>query len=115
MKICLMGIGNVLMGDDGLGPWVLESLQATFQFPQEVTLLDAGAPGLDLTLFLDGYDAVIAIDAVHARGAPGELRMFRKADLLAGSLPIVVSPHEPTLREALLRLEILDRCPKDVL
>jgi hydrogenase maturation protease len=119
-QICLMGIGNVLMGDDALGPFVVESLQAAFELPRNVTVLDAGTPGLDLTLYLDGFDAIIAVDALHAgpghvHGKPGEVRAFRRKDLLAGGLPIVLSPHEPTLREALFRLDVLGRCPPDVL
>jgi hydrogenase maturation protease len=119
-----MGVGNVLMGDDALGPFVIESLQAAFELPGNVTVLDAGTPGLDLTLFLDGFDAIIAIDALQpvkppghgqAQGKPGDVRAFRRKELLAGGLPIVLSPHEPTLREALFRLDVLGRCPPDVL
>ena len=117
MKICLMGVGNVLMGDDALGPFVLKSLEAAWQLPSQVTVFDAGTPGLDLTLFLDGFDALIAIDALQARGLPGEVRCFSRGELLAAALPlpVVVSPHEPTLREALLRLEVFGRCPTEVL
>ena len=115
MKICLMGVGNVLMGDDALGPFVLKSLEAAWMLPANVTVLDAGTPGLDLTLFLDGFDALIAVDALQARGAPGEVRCFHRSDLLAAALPVVISPHEPTLREALLRLEVFGRCPAEVL
>ena len=115
MKICLMGVGNVLMGDDALGPFVLKSLEAAWELPSSVTVFDAGTPGLDLTIFLDGFDALIAVDALQARGAPGEVRCYRRAELLAGALPVVVSPHEPTLREALLRLDVFGRCPAEVL
>jgi hydrogenase maturation protease len=118
-----MGVGNVLMGDDALGPFVIESLQAAFELPGNVSVLDAGTPGLDLTLFLDGFDAIIAIDALqrvtsgHGQGncKPGDVRTFRRKELLAGGLPIVLSPHEPTLREALFRLDVIGRCPPDVL
>jgi hydrogenase maturation protease len=115
MGICLMSIGNVLMGDDALGPWVLESLASVWEFPPDVSLIDAGTPGLDLTLFLDGFDALIVVDAIQAPGAPGDVRTYRRAELLKGALPVVLSPHEPTLREALMRLEMLGRCPRDVL
>ncbi len=109
-----MGVGNVLMSDDALGPWILKSLEAQWEFPHCVSLFDAGTPGLDLTLFLDGADALIAVDALKAKGAPGEVRTYRRDELLKAPLPIVMSPHEPTLREALVRLDMLGRCPKDV-
>jgi hydrogenase maturation protease len=113
--VCLMGIGNVLMGDDALGPWVIESLDSSWRFPREVTLLDAGTPGLDLTMFLEGFDALIAIDALKLDGLPGTVHSFRGPVLVAKALPVVMSPHEPTLREALMRLQFLGRCPREVL
>ena len=113
--ICLLAIGNVLMGDDALGPFALAQFEARWNLPAGVCTFDAGTPGLDLTLFLDGMDALIVLDAIKAKGPPGTVRTFGNEDLAAGRLPIVVSPHEPTLREALLRLTLLGRAPKDVL
>ena len=114
MKILLMGVGNVLMGDDALGPKVLQQIEARYELPAEVTVFDAGTPGLDLTLFLDGFDAIVAVDALKGKGAPGEVRTYRKEQLVEGGLPIVTSPHEPTLREALMRLQLLGRGPSEV-
>jgi hydrogenase maturation protease len=115
VKICLMGVGNVLMGDDAIGPWVLKSLEAAFDFGPDVTVFDAGTPGLDLTLFLDGFDALVAVDAIKAQGAPGQVKTYGRAELLDKPVPIVLSPHEPTLREALIRLDMAGRCPREVL
>ena len=114
-SICLMGIGNVLVGDDGLGPYLIESLQASWIFSPEVAVIDAGTPGLDLAVFLDWFDALVAVDAIHASGRPGEVRTYRRPDLLAGPLPPTRSAHDPPLREALLRLDLLGRGPREVL
>jgi hydrogenase maturation protease len=113
-SICLMGVGNVLMHDDALGPYVLESLKANYQLPPEVTVFDAGTPGLDLTLFLIEFDALIAVDALKGQGAPGEVKTYTRAQLLEGALPITMSPHEPTLREALMRMALVGRGPTEV-
>ena len=113
-SICLMGVGNVLMHDDALGPYVLESLKAKYDLPPEVTVFDAGTPGLDLTLFLIEFDALIAVDALKGKGAPGEVKTYGRAQLLEGALPITMSPHEPTLREALMRMALVGRGPSDV-
>jgi hydrogenase maturation protease len=114
MRICLMGTGNVLMGDDALGPFVLKSLEAKWELPRNVSVFDAGTPGLDLTLFLDGFDALIAVDALQCKGEPGTVKSYGRIGLLSGALPVVMSPHEPTLREALMRLDMLGRCPSEV-
>ncbi|MGZ6123566.1 MAG: hydrogenase maturation protease [Myxococcales bacterium] len=110
-----MGVGNVLMHDDALGPYVLESLKARYDLPPEVTVFDAGTPGLDLTLFLVEFDALIAVDALKGQGAPGEVKTYTRAQLLEGALPITMSPHEPTLREALMRMALVGRGPSEVL
>ena len=109
-----MGVGNVLMHDDALGPYVLESLKAGYELPPEVTVFDAGTPGLDLTLFLLDFDALIAVDALKGQGAPGEVKTYTRAQLVEGGLPITMSPHEPTLREALMRMALVGRGPSDV-
>jgi hydrogenase maturation protease len=113
-SICLMGVGNVLMHDDALGPYVLESLKAKYDLPPEVTVFDAGTPGLDLTLFLLEFDALIAVDALKGQGAPGEVKTYTRPQLLEGALPITMSPHEPTLREALMRMALVGRGPSEV-
>lgn len=114
MNICVMAVGNVLTGDDALGPSVLETLDARYEFPQDVQLFDVGTPGIDLTMFMEPLDALVIVDAIKADAAPGTVRRYTRADLLKGALPVVVSPHEPTLREALMRLEMMGTGPKDV-
>ena len=113
--VTVVGLGNVLMGDDGLGPTVVRTLEAGFDFPPEVTVLDLGTPGLDLTPYLAGRDAVIIVDTVNATGQPGELRTYRRDELLAHAPGPRVSPHDPGLKEALLTLEFAQDAPREVL
>ena len=111
----VLGLGNVLMGDDGLGPSVVHHLETHFDFPPAVTVLDTGTPGLDLVPFLFGAESVILVDTVRAEGAPGEIRIYRKDDILR-HVPTSprVSPHDPGLKETLLSLEFGGRAPADV-
>jgi len=80
-----------------------------------VSVIDAGTPGLDLTPFIAGLDALIVIDAVRASGAPGELRAYRRAELLEKPPPQRLSPHDPGLKECLLALELIGQSPAEVL
>jgi hydrogenase maturation protease len=114
MNLCVMAVGNVLTGDDAIGPTVLETLDATYDFPPDVTLFDVGTPGIDLTMFMEPLEALVIIDAIKADAAPGTVKRYTREDLIKGVLPVVVSPHEPTLREALMRLEMMGQGPKDV-
>jgi len=113
--IGVLSVGNILMGDDGIGPFVLKILESRYEFPSNVVLHDLGTPGLGITSFLADYDAVILIDAVSAKGQPGELRQYRKEQLVRVPIPQRVSPHDPALVEALLFAELSGLCPREVL
>jgi len=110
----VLGLGNVLMGDDALGPWVVEALLAGWEFPEGVSVVDVGTPGLDLTPFLADADAVILVDTVKAAAPPGTLLVYGRREL-AGRSPLPrVSPHDPGLTEALFTLELAGAAPHDI-
>jgi hydrogenase maturation protease len=113
-RVGILGIGNVLMGDDALGAHVVKLLEARYLFPDEVSLVEAGTPGADLAHLLDGYEAVVVIDTVKLRAPPGEVRVLDKAQLLAKDPVLPMSPHEPGLREALHAMEFRGIAPPEV-
>jgi hydrogenase maturation protease len=113
-RVGVLGIGNVLMGDDALGPHVVKLLESRYEVPAGVDLVELGTPGPDLPLHLDGLDAAVVVDTVRASGEPGEIRLLDKAQLVARAPVLPASPHEPGLREALLALEFQGRGPGEV-
>lgn len=114
MDIRVIGLGNVLMGDDGFGPFVIETLGAEYDFFASVSVIDAGTPGLDLAPFLIDADAVIIIDTVRADAPPGTLRLYRHDDILRHAPQPRLGPHDPGLKQTLLALEFANRGPSDV-
>jgi hydrogenase maturation protease len=114
-RIGVLGIGNVLMGDDGVGPYAIKLLEARYEFPNQVELQDLGTPGLGITAAFSEYDAMILIDSVSAKKKPGEVQLYRKNQLLQVPLKTRVSPHDPALVEALLFAEFSGKCPQEVL
>ncbi len=113
--VAVLGLGNVLMGDDALGPWVVAQLQAAYDFPPEVELLDLGTPGLDLHPFLAGRSAVVLVDVVRSDGPAGTLRRYTKDEILRHVPGPRVSPHDPGVKEALLSLDFAGDGPADVI
>jgi hydrogenase maturation protease len=113
-RIGVLGIGNVLMGDDALGPYVVKLLEARYEVPGGVEIAELGTPGGDLPLFLDGLEAAVVVDTVKAAGEPGEIRLLDKAQLLSRKPVLPATPHEPGLREALFTLEFQGRGPREV-
>jgi hydrogenase maturation protease len=110
----IAGIGNILLGDDGLGPAVVRYLQQHCELPPGVEAVDLGTPGLDLALYLSRCDKVILVDAVDAPGMPGELRMYRGAELFLHPAAPRMSPHDPGLQETLLYLQLAGSGPQEV-
>jgi hydrogenase maturation protease len=103
--IAVFGLGNVLMGDDALGPTVIAGLLAGFDFPPEVHVEDLGTPGLELHPHFAGRKDIILVDVVKSRGEPGELRLYRRDAILKHAPEIRTTPHDPGVKEALLSLE----------
>lgn len=110
----VLGLGNVLMGDDALGPTVIAILSARYRFPGAVRVEDLGTPGLDLHPHLVGAEQLIIVDTVRADGDPGELRLYDRQALLRKPPPARTGPHDPSLKEALLSLQFAGSEP-DVL
>ncbi|HYG70494.1 MAG TPA: hydrogenase maturation protease, partial [Anaeromyxobacteraceae bacterium] len=113
-RVAVIGIGNVLTGDDAIGPYVVRVLEAAWTFPADVEVYDAGTPGLDLTAYISGVETLVIVDAVRAKGAPGELRVYSKDEILKGAPLLAMSPHEPGVRESLLNADFMGVCPKAV-
>jgi hydrogenase maturation protease len=114
-RIGVIGLGNVLMGDDAFGPYVISMLAASYLFPENVSLLDLGTPSLDLVAYIQDLDTAIIIDCVHSNGEAGELRLYDRERILKNPIQPRISPHEPGLKEALLICEFGGRGPLDTL
>jgi hydrogenase maturation protease len=112
--IRVLGLGNVLMSDDGFGPFVVRVLEAAFECPPGVEFIDAGTPGLDLTPYLLDADAVIFIDTVSSRGLPGEIRVYDREAILRVPPQARTGGHDPALKEALLTVAAAGAGPGSV-
>jgi hydrogenase maturation protease len=101
VSLAVIGLGNVLLGDDGFGPFVIELLRRRYEFPPEVELLDLGTLGLGLISYLHGHEAVVIVDAVAGAGSPGDVRVYEGPELEGMAAAPRVSPHDPAVAEAL--------------
>ena len=112
--IAVIGLGNVLLGDDGFGPTVVEWVRSHYRLPPGVALIDAGTPGLDLASYLIEREAVLLVDTVASTGEQGELRIYRGDELRRLPLKPRVSPHDPALGEALGIAELAGAAPHEL-
>ena len=110
--ILVLGIGNILLRDEGVGVRVIEQMQ-NMHLPDNVELVDGGTAGADLLDVLAERKKVIVIDAVQADCEPGTVLRFTADDLVQPD-GVGMSLHELGLGEALKMTEQLGCAPAEV-
>jgi hydrogenase maturation protease len=110
--VLVLGIGNILLRDEGVGVRVIEQMQK-MHLPYYVELIDGGTAGADLLDVLADRRKVIVIDAVQANCEPGTVLRFTADDLVRPD-GVGMSLHELGLGEALTMTGQLGCAPEDV-
>lgn len=113
-RILVLGVGNVLLKDEGIGVHLVHRLESSYNFSENVELLDGGTLGLKLLGPISEADHVIVIDAVQNGAEPGTIHRM-SADVLARRVSFKNSLHQLDLVEALTYAEVLGRRPSCVI
>lgn len=112
MSILVLGLGNLVHSDDGLGVHAIHLLQKDPRVPPDVELLDGGTQGLSLIPHISGFDRVVVIDAVDVGEAPGTLLRLEGAAL--ANLPGKATVHTLGFADLMVALKLLDSAPSEV-
>jgi len=112
-KILILGVGNLILKDDGFGVHLVNELQNT-EFPDNVTLLEAGTVSHQLIPLLHEIDHLIVIDVVEAGDTPGSIFRFTPEDMQFTS-DRMVSLHQISLIDVLRMTELTGRRPATVI
>jgi len=107
-KTLVLGLGNVLMGDEGIGAKSIEYMKDQ-TFPEHVKLLDGGTGGFHLLSLFQEYDRFIIIDATIGRQNPGELNVLRPR--FASDFPRSLTSHDIGLKDLMQSAELLGDLP----
>ena len=112
-KILVMGVGNLLMGDEGVGVHIVRRLAeasvAYAALPPQAELLDGGTGGFHLLSYLADYPAVVMVDATLDRRPPGTVTLTRPSH--AAHFPGTLSAHDIGLRDLVESAELLGHLP----
>lgn len=109
-KILVLGVGNILLHDEGVGVRVVEKLQSEYDFSDNVELMDGGTLGLRLMEPISESDYLIVVDAVKNGHPPGTLYRL-PTEVLAKRVAFKNSLHQLNLVETLALSEILGKSP----
>jgi hydrogenase maturation protease len=113
MRVLVLGLGNILLRDEGVGVRVIEALAERYRMPPGVDLLDGGTSGMDLLDTIAGCDHLLICDAVRADAPPASVVR------LSGSLVPALfrnrySPHQLGVSDVLATLILTDETPASI-
>jgi hydrogenase maturation protease len=112
-KFLLMGLGNILLGDEGAGVRSVEALAEKFEFSEDLRMLDGGTLGLDLLPYLEGKEKILFVDAVDFREKPGEVSVW-EGEEIPSFLGPALSFHQIGLRDILFASKLMGMNPAEV-
>lgn len=111
MTIAIIGVGNILLKDEGIGVRVVQHLENTYVFPPGIALIDGGTAGPHLLDIFNHYDDCIIIDAVRGGGKPGTIYKFY-SDQIASDPVTNLSIHQTGIAEVLSLARLLGKEPR---
>jgi len=113
MRIVVLGVGNTLLSDEGVGVRAIEKLQLEYELPPEVVVIDGGTTGMEMLEDLSNAKHIIIVDAVRSGNAPASI-----IKLTGDQVPVFfktkLSPHQIGLSDVLATLAFIGEQPGGV-
>lgn len=113
MSVLVLGVGNLLLKDEGVGVRVVEELERRYAIPDGVEVLDGGTAGMELLSVMANRDCVILVDAVKTGDEPGTVVRLADEEVPA-FFRTKISPHQVGLSDVLATLTITGEKPGSV-
>ena len=110
-EVVVLGLGNILMEDEGIGVHAANHLEAHYDFQPEIEIVDGGTSGLDLLTFFGPEKTILIIDAVNFDMEPGTVAKLEDDAILA-QLDPKISLHHLGLSDLISVAELTDRKAK---
>lgn len=104
-RTLVLGVGNILLRDEGLGVRTIEYIRDKYVIPEDVSVVDGGTAGLGLLSLIKDFDNIIIVDAVVPRTSPGALYRI-PGEKLKGSPPLMATAHQLGVRDMLAIAEL---------
>lgn len=114
MKVTILGVGNVIQQDDGIGIKTIAYLESRYELPESVKIIDGGTVGLGLGHILADQDLLIVVDAVLLDGKPGSVHLLDGDHFKRVSASLKLSPHQVNFLDLISALELEGKAPVEV-
>ncbi len=112
-KITILGVGNILLADEGFGVHFVRWLSGRYKTSENVQIIDGGTLGYALLDIICSCDNLIVIDVLKAKDTPGSIYRFDIQEMQA-QMPPPTTAHEVTFFDVLFKAELMDELPETV-
>jgi hydrogenase maturation protease len=114
-KIGIIGLGNPLRSDDGIGILLLDTLmERRNQFSQQFEFIDGGTRGLHLLPLLSRFTTVVFVDAIHFGGNIGDSQLIRFEEIKSKKISLKRTTHENDIFQVILFSKQLTMSPDEI-
>jgi hydrogenase maturation protease len=107
-SILIMGVGNYLMGDEGIGVHIIQEM-AKMELPEYIDILDGGTGGFLLLSCFESYPTIIFVDATMDGRPPGTISLIRPK--FASDFPSALSVHDVGLKDMIEAVYLMEHVP----
>nr|WP_281952033.1 HyaD/HybD family hydrogenase maturation endopeptidase [Nitrosophilus kaiyonis] len=122
LKTAIIGIGNILFMDEGIGVYASKYLESNYSFDKNIDIIDGGTLGFKLMRYYQEYDKVIILDTVSIEDAPGSVYNLPSEVLLglgeyrktAHEVEVVEMLEICSMLESIAKVNIIGIVPKDI-
>lgn len=108
-NITVLGVGNILLTDEGLGVHVVNELDAEYEFTPPVNIIDGGTMGMELLTYMRGMTKLLLVDAINGGDVPGTVYEFPHEEM-ESYFTDHISVHEVGMQD-ILRIRALQEDP----
>ena len=113
MRVVILGVGNTLLTDEGVGVYAVNELAERYDLPDSVTIIDGGTSGMDCLDQVSGADHLIIADAMRSKQEPGTITRL-SGDQIPAFFKTKISPHQVGISDMLAALNFHGLMPKNI-
>lgn len=113
MRVVILGVGNILLTDEGVGVYAVNELTARYELPEEVEVIDGGTSGMDCLDQVSEADHLIIADCMRAKHEPGTISRL-SGDQIPAFFKTRISPHQVGISDMLAALNFHGLMPRNI-
>ncbi len=112
-KIVILGIGNILLSDEGVGVKVVKDLEKRLKSIENLELVDGGTGGFFLLSFIESAEKLLVIDTISGNSPPGTIYKFKNEEIPSQTIE-KISLHEISFSDILTLAKLRGKFPKEI-